>query len=296
MTSSDAVAFIGLGLMGGTMTAHLLAEGHEVIGFDPEPERCAEHQARGGSVAATAADASAGAGVSILSLPNSNIMLEVCGQIAGTAEAGHLVIDTTTGDPAHAREAAAVLGAADIGYVDATISGNGAQAKTKDIIFIVGGAADHVARASSLLGVLGRGVHSVGPVGAGATAKLVVNHVLSINRSALAEGLVAAEKAGLDLEPMLAVLRDSAAYSKAIDLWGERMVNADHDPPASRIRQGHKDSRLINDHADLIGASHALVAAVRTVLEEAEAGGLSDADQSAVIEVMRRRANIGRLS
>ena len=55
---------------------------------------------------------------------------------------------------------------------------------------------------------IGRSHHHVGPVGAGATMKLVVNHVLAVHRFALAEGLVAAERAGLDLEKTLEILRD----------------------------------------------------------------------------------------
>ena len=137
-------------------------------------------------------------------------------------------------------------------------------------------------------------MYAVGPVGAGARTKLVVNHVLSINRAAVAEGLAVAEKAGLDLEPVLEVLVDSAAYSKAMDIWGQRMVEGDHDPPASRVRQSHKDSRLINEHAEKVGASRALVEIVRQALVAAEEGGLSDADNSAIMEIMRRRAGIGR--
>ena len=68
------------------------------------------------------------------------------------------------------------------------------------------------------------------------------------------------------------------------------MVAADHYPPASRVRQSHKDSRLIAAHAESVGASHALAAVVWLVLAEAEDTGLSDADNSSVMEVMRRRA------
>jgi 3-hydroxyisobutyrate dehydrogenase-like beta-hydroxyacid dehydrogenase len=72
------------------------------------------------------------------------------------------------------------------------------------------------------------------------------------------------------------------------------MVAADHYPPSSRVRQSHKDSRLINGFAESVGASHVLADAVRRALVDAEDGGLSDADNSSVMEVMRRRAGIGR--
>ena len=123
----------------------------------------------------------------------------------------------------------------------------------------------------------------------------MVNHLLAVNRAALAESLTVAEKSGLDLDAMLTVLADSAASSRAIDIWGRRMVDGDHYPPASRVHQNHKDLRLILEHAAAVGAGAELVDAVRHMLVEAEEGGLTDADNSAVIEVARRRAGISRL-
>ena len=293
------IAVIGLGLMGGTMAGHLMADGHTVVGYDPDVERRTEHQDAGGVAAETVAEAAAtvGSGIALLSLPNSDIMLEVCAEIATAGSSGLLVVDTTTGVPVDSTTAAAQLAEAGIGYVDATVSGNAAQTKAKDIIFMVGGDDDaHVLRATGLLEPMSRKVYSVGPVSAGSRTKLVVNHILSINRSAVAEGLTVAEKAGLELGPILEVLRDSAAYSKAMDIWGDRMVTADHYPPASRVRQSLKDSRLINAHAEEVGASHAIVGVVLEALTEAAETGLQDADNSSAMELMRRRAGIGRIT
>lgn len=285
---------IGLGLMGGTLGAHLLGEGHTVVGYDPNPERRREHVDRGGVSADSIADAVARCSLAVLSLPNSSVTIAVCGEIVEAAPAELLVIDTTTGDPSDSFTGSLMLASVGVGYVDATVSGNAAQATLKDIIFMVGGAATDVARAAAVLDPLGRKVYRVGPVGAGMRAKIVVNHVLSVNRAAIAEGLAVAEKAGLELEPLFQVLRDSAAYSRAMDIWGQRMIDGDFDPPASRARQSLKDSRLINAHAEELGASHALVEVVRAALVDAVNGGLAEADNASVMEVMRRRAGIGR--
>ncbi len=289
------VAVLGLGLMGGTIAGHLLDVGHRVLGYDPDPDRRSELAARGGESFASVGEAVAEADRVVLSLPNSVVMLEVCEEIIAAEPGRVLVIDTTTGAPADSITAASLLADAGHAYVDATVSGNAAQAARKDVIFMVGGDDHDVEVATALLEPLGRRVYAVGPLGAGSTAKLVVNHVLSINRAAVAEGLAVAEKAELDLTSMFEVLRDSAAYSKAMDIWGQRMVDGDHYPPASRVRQSLKDSRLINGHAESIGASHALVEVVRDALVEAESTGLADADNSSVMELMRRRAGIGRI-
>jgi 3-hydroxyisobutyrate dehydrogenase-like beta-hydroxyacid dehydrogenase len=289
------IAIVGMGLMGSTFARHLQAQGHTVTGYDPDPERMAEHEAAGGATAPTPGTAAAAGDLVLLSLPNSTVMLEVVEDIAANGRPGSLVFDTTTGEPDRARQAARRLGDVGIEFADCTVSGNAAQTADKDIIFMVGGEAHQVARLLPILQPMSRAVYHVGAVGSGATAKIVVNHILSINRVAVAEGLTVAEKAGIDLESMIEVLRDSAAYSKAMDIWGDRMVTADHYPPASRVRQSHKDSRLINAFAEDLGAPHALTEVVRALLVEAEETGLSDADNSSVMEVMRRRAGIGRL-
>jgi 3-hydroxyisobutyrate dehydrogenase len=126
--------------------------------------------------------------------------------------------------------------------------------------------------------------------------KLIVNHLLTIHRLALAEGLVVAELSGMELATTLDVLKDSLAYSKAMDVWGDRMVTGDHDQPHARLRQSHKDARLIVELGAGLGAPVDLVTVVRDVLAEGERAGFGDMDNSSVMEVMRRRAGIGRLN
>ena len=125
--------------------------------------------------------------------------------------------------------------------------------------------------------------------------KFIVNHVLSIHRLALAEGLVVAELGGMDLEKTLEILMESAAYSRAMDLWGERMVAGDHEIPYARLKQTHKDSVLIVDHGRELGAPMDLATVVQAALSEGMENGLADQDNSSAIEVLRRRAGIGRV-
>lgn len=292
------VGMIGIGLMGTAFSQRLIAAGYDVVGFDPDPVRMKEHEARGGTPAISPAAAAAIAPVAILSLPNNAVGTQVCfGEdgIVSSRNSDLLVLDTTTGHPAVAVELAEGLGEVGIRFMDATMSGNSIQAANGDLVAMLGGSDVDAAAAADVLSVLSRSVHHVGPVGAGSQAKLIVNLVLGVSRTVLAEGLVMGEKSGLDLSKVLAVLKDSAAYSKAMDIWGERMIDGDFFPPGSRAKQSHKDARVITTYGREIGSPTMLSSVVQQLLQFAEMGGLGDADNASAIEVQRRLAGIGRI-
>jgi 2-hydroxy-3-oxopropionate reductase len=292
------IAFIGLGLMGSRMSDHLLAAGHEVRGYDPEPARLEEHAGRGGVVTGSPAEAVEGCWAAVLSLPISDVSREVCLGKGGILEAGVsplFVYDTTTGRPGDAIEIAEALAPAGIVYSDTTVSGNSEIAERAELVVMMAGSEEAYVAGRPIFEAIGRSHHHVGPIGSGSRMKLIVNHALTINRMAMAEALVVAELAGMDPATALVVLKDSLAYSKAMDVWGDRIVAGDHDPPYARLRQSHKDARLIVEHGEELGATMDLVRVVRDALAEGEEAGLADLDNSAVAEVVRRRAGIGRV-
>ncbi|MDH4309813.1 MAG: NAD(P)-dependent oxidoreductase [Acidimicrobiia bacterium] len=292
------IAIIGLGIMGSRFARRLLDAGHSLRGFDVDAERNAEFEAMGGVATNSPADAVQGCEIAVLSLLTSEISREVClgsGGIVESAQRPLLVLDATTGRPEDSVETATGLANVGIEYADMTVSGNAAVAEVGQLVVMLGGSEDAYSKARPVMEVIGRSHHHVGPVGAGARTKLIVNHVLAVNRAGLAEGLVAAELAGLDLARMLEVLRDGVAYSRAMDLWGDRMVAADHGRPNARLRQSHKDSRLIVEHAEAVGAPADHIRLVESTLDEGETNGLADLDNSSAIEVIRRRAGIGRI-
>lgn len=234
----------------------------------------------------------------VLSLLTSDVSREVClghDGIATSAEPPSLVLDATTGRPDDAHSIGNGLAEYGIEYADMTVSGNAAVAERGELVVMFGGSDSAYERARPIMEAIGRSHHHIGPVGSGATMKLIVNHALAVNRAALAEALVVAELSGLELAPTLSVLRDGAAYSRAMDLWGERMVEAAHGEPNARLRQSHKDARLILEHADALGAPTDFIALAQTQLAAGEESGLGDLDNSSVVEVVRRRAGIGRV-
>jgi 2-hydroxy-3-oxopropionate reductase len=291
--SNGRVGAIGLGLLGSALTATLLERGFQVSGFDRDPERLRDHRERGGDPVGSIAEAVEGVDRVLLCLPTSGISRAVCLGAEGIAAAARprtVVIDATTARPSDSIAIGRDLAAHGLGYLDATISGSSAMARERDIVVMVGGPADAFERARPLLDAIARSVRHVGGPGAGATTKLIVNLVLGAHRLVLAEALVFGERSGLDLTVLLDVLKDSAAYSKAMDGWGERMISGDHAQPMSRIRQHAKDVGLIMEAGQAVGAPLWVGATVAQVLAVAQQQGLADADNSAVIEVLRRLA------
>jgi 3-hydroxyisobutyrate dehydrogenase-like beta-hydroxyacid dehydrogenase len=292
------IAVIGLGIMGSRMANRLRLNGHALRGYDPSPASLEAFATAGGEAAESPAAAVQGCWAALLSLPDSDVSRRVClGEegISGSGVAGLLVLDTTTGRPEDAISNAAGLAPAGIDYGDTTVSGNAPFAASGQLVVMFGGSPEAYEKGRPVFEAIGRSHHHVGPVGAGARVKLIVNQILSIQRMALAEGLVTAELAGLDLERILEVLKDSLAYSKAMDVYGDNIVAGTHDPPAARLRQTHKDARLMIEHAATLKAPAHLIEVVRAALAEGEASGLGDLDNSAIAEVVRRRAGIGRV-
>jgi 3-hydroxyisobutyrate dehydrogenase-like beta-hydroxyacid dehydrogenase len=298
MAEGPGLAVIGLGLMGSRMARRLALHGFRVRGYDPDADRMAELATMGGQPAGSVTEAVAGCWAALLSLPNSDVSREVClgdDGISASGTSGLIVYDTTTGRPEDAVTIAAGLDEVGTTYCDTTVSGNGQIAEQGDLVVMVGGPADAYQMGIPIFEAIGRSHHHLGPVGSGSTMKLLVNQALTIHRMALAETLVVAEMARLDLDATMSVLRDSLAYSKAMDVWGDRMISGNHEPPFARLRQSSKDARLILEQAGSLGAPVDLVEVVATALSEGEAGGIGDLDNSSIIEVVRRRAGIGRV-
>ncbi|MDQ3212068.1 MAG: NAD(P)-dependent oxidoreductase [Acidobacteriota bacterium] len=285
-TDPEAVGLIGLGLIGSALAERLLGAGKRVVGWDLDPERVAALRQSGGEAAEAGQDVFSACRRVLLSLPSHREVAAVVEGAGASLRPGLTIIDTTTGDPASTEKLARVLGDRGITYLDATISGSSAQVRTGSVALMVGGDAEAFAASSDIFEAIGRQTFHTGPPGTGAKMKLVTNLVLGLNRAALAEGLAFAESLGLDLTLSLAVMRGSAAYSRMMDTKGERMIHADFAPDA-RLSQHLKDVRLIVDIGRQAGLPMPLSAAHRAVLEEAEAAGCGELDNSSIITVLR---------
>jgi 3-hydroxyisobutyrate dehydrogenase-like beta-hydroxyacid dehydrogenase len=140
---------------------------------------------------------------------------------------------------------------------------------------------------------MGQSVFHVGPCGSAAKMKLISNLVLGLNRAALAEGLAFAEAIGIPPAAALPVLTGSMAYSRAMDVKGRKMIERDFSVQA-RLSQHLKDVRLMLRAAAKAGMTLPLSDVHRQLMERAEAAGLGDLDNSAIIEIIRHRSSDAR--
>lgn len=220
----------------------------------------------------------------LLSLPDLGVVRQVLTEVGPKLHAGQIIIDTSTGDPEETEVVGRELAARGVNFLDATISGNSAQVAAGEVTVMVGGSDEAFAQCQDLFRCFARQTFHVGPCGSGAKMKLVTNLVLGLNRATLAEGLALAKAVGLDMAQALEVLRDSPAYSRAIDVKGAKLVAGDFTPQA-RLSQHLKDVKLMLDAASRAGIKLVLSEAHRELLERAEAAGFGQLDNCAVIRV-----------
>lgn len=284
------VGVIGLGLVGSALATRLLASGYRVVGYDLSPDRTSNLARLGGEPRDSLRSVVGEAEVSFVAVFSSAQSLAALTGPTGIADLPpRTIIDVTTADPDESSMIARSLTEAGHGYLDAPLSGSSQQIELGEAVFLVGGAAELYDACTPLFATLARTAIHVGTYGAGARAKLATNLILGINRAALAEGLLFAERLGLDPEAFLEVVRETPAYSRAVDVKGAMLLARDFSP-RSRITQHRKDLDVITSQARAAGLATPLADVHRELLVEAEAAGWGDLDTAAVLKAIEARA------
>ena len=295
MTSPRTIGVVGLGLMGTAIASRLMGQGYTVHGFDPAPGAGASLAEAGARIHPSLGSLAVEVEVELvlLSLPNGAISESVCLGDDGLAGADgsrvRWIIDTTTTRPREAEHIAASL-AGNPAFYDIGLSGSSRMVSEGHGLALIGGPADPPTTISDALHAICDDVSYVGGPGFGMRTKLIINLVLGMNRLALAEAIVMGEKMGMDTADLLDVLKRSAASSRAMTIWGERMVQRDYENPTSRVSQHTKDIGQIMELGEeydlpMLGAGQLALAA-----RVARASGFTDLDNSVVVEVIRLMA------
>ncbi len=279
------IAFIGLGIMGAPMAAHLVQAGHDVIGVNRSPgpvQRLAEQGGRGGeSVAAAVAEAE----VVITMLPDSPDVEQVANSDDGvyaSAKPGTLHVDCSTIRPDVARQLAQTAAARDVRVVDAPVSGGQGGAVDGVLSIMVGGAPDDVAAARPLLEAFGTTIVHVGPIGSGQTVKAANQLMVAGHLELLAEALVFLEAHDVDSASALEVLGGGLAGSTVLDRKGAGMRSRSFDP-GFRVDLHHKDLGIVVSAARAAGVALPLGAQLAQLMGSLRAIGHGQLDHSALL-------------
>jgi 3-hydroxyisobutyrate dehydrogenase-like beta-hydroxyacid dehydrogenase len=290
--SKSPVAIVGLGLMGEVYAQRLLDAGIPVTGFDVDPARRARLAEIGGHPASTIAELAKSARCIIIAVFSTAQVEDVIENHLLTAlgdGSNKIVLCMSTCDPDQIAALAARVVPRGIRYLEVPVSGTSDQVRRGDGVALIGGGnalADEVAPVLDAL--FARRFH-VGKIGDGGRAKLAVNLILGLNRLALAEGLVFAERLGLDPAAFLDVARGSASYSQVMETKGQKMVGGDFSPEG-RAKQTLKDCRLMLGQAAAAGLRLNMLELHADVLEACVRAGEADMDNSVIIKEVRRRS------
>jgi putative dehydrogenase len=207
----------------------------------------------------------------------------------GTNSSSPIVICTSTCDPDRLAALAARVGPRGVRFLEVPIYGTSRQVGAGDGVGLVGGARDLMAQAAPMLDAICPRRYYLGGVGNGSRAKLAVNLILGLNRAALAEGLVFAERLGLERAAFLDVARGSAAYSQVMDIKGPLMARREFRNPQSRVDQSLKDFSLMLEQAQAKDQELPFATVYARMLQDCMEHEEGEWDNAAIMEAIARR-------
>jgi len=290
------VGFIGLGLMGGSMASNLQKAGHALAVHDVRREAAAPHLAAGAEWKDTPRQVALAADVVFTSLPGppevEAVALGDNGLIHGV-RAGHALFDLSTNSPALIRRMGAAFAAKGAHVLDAPVSGGPVGARTRKLAIWVGGDRAVFDQHRALLDAMGDQPYYVGPIGAGAVAKLVHNCSSFAIRAVLAETFAMGVKAGVEpLALWKAVRQGATGRRRTFDGLMDKFLPGVYDPPSFALRLGHKDVSLATAVGREVGVPMRLANLVLEELTEALNRGWGDQDSSSYMLLEAERAGI----
>ncbi|MGH9290650.1 MAG: NAD(P)-dependent oxidoreductase [Acidimicrobiales bacterium] len=277
-----SVAVLGLGAMGGRIARRLLAAREEVTVWNRTAERAEPLAEAGASVAATPAAAARSANWVITMLADPSALLEVMSRPDGLAQglrAGQTLVEMSTVGPSTVRQLVDIVPPG-VAVVDAPVLGSISEADAGTLRIFVGGSDEAAASVRPLLEPLGQPLH-VGPLGAGASAKLVANTTLLGTMAVLGEALALAKSLGLDPDAAFEVLSTTPLSAQA---ERRRPVIEGAEPPVRfRLALATKDADVIVDEGRRAGVDAEITKLAAARFRAAEEAGDGDRDYSAIL-------------
>jgi 3-hydroxyisobutyrate dehydrogenase-like beta-hydroxyacid dehydrogenase len=289
----ERIGFIGLGIMGSRMAANLAAAGYEMTVWNRTAATAEAFATEHGvNVAATPAELAAASDVVIKIVVNGEQVEEILvgeqGVIAGARE-GMLCIDMSTISPQMAQSLGERLGEHGIAFIDAPVTGSSPGAEAGTLTIMAGGSEADLKRAAPIFEVLGAKTVHCGALGQGQMIKVITNAIAASNAAVLAQALIVARDAGVDLAALTEVIDGGAADSRMAQLKAQPMIDREYDT-LFRLDHMIKDVDLALELAAEEGTPFDYAAQTRELMAEASAEGFGEVDFAALYEALQARA------
>jgi 3-hydroxyisobutyrate dehydrogenase-like beta-hydroxyacid dehydrogenase len=288
------ISYLGLGTMGVGMASNLLKAGYQLTVWDRTAAKCEPFARKRARVAKTPADAARGADLVMYSLSDDEAVEKVVfGEegILSAIVAHQIAVDMSTVLPATSlreQEAYAKHGA---DFLDAPVFGSRDESAKAKLWVLAAGKKEIFEKVKPVLEKFGQTVHYLGKNGNATTMKLVGNLMVALELEALAEGLVLARKAGLDMKTVMEVVKVADFRSPLLVGNGDNILKRDFSTYFA-LQLMLKDAKLIKQFSEGLSSPIPALRVVEKNLEEAVALGFGNENASAVIKALEKEAGV----
>lgn len=270
MTAS--LGYIGLGIMGLSMTKNLLKAGNTVHAWNRSPHRLDEAVKAGAMRAENPAAIRGAADVVFVCVTNDAALREVLIEsptalVKGDGRKTRIVVDMSTVAPSTETRIAAELAGHGIAYIDAPVTGGDVGAANGTLTVMGGGDEKAFREVKPFFRAVGKNIVYTGPQGSGQLTKCVNQILVAINVAAMSEALVFAQRAPIDMEKTLDSVSKGAAGSWALSNYGPRVLKGDL-KPGFRAQDMLKDLRIVLNEARALGISLPVTALAEELFEK----------------------------
>jgi 2-hydroxy-3-oxopropionate reductase len=288
------IGYIGLGIMGKAMARNILKAGFSLVVHNRSRAAVDELVSEGAVAAFSPAEVAAQVDVVCTNLPDSPDVERVALGPGGVIEGAHdglIFIDHSTIKPASARMIAARLAEVGVLALDAPVSGGDIGARNGTLTIMVGGASEALEKVRPLFQAVGKTVTHIGGPGDGQIAKAANQIMVAAQMVAMGELLVFAQKTGADPRKVVEAIKGGAAQCWTLDVKPPRLF-AGNRQPGFKARMQAKDLNIILDTAREYGVPLPTTAVNSQLFNAMLAQGLGELDNSGVIEILERLANL----
>lgn len=287
--SSKTIGFVGTGAMGKSMAGHLIDKGYEVNVYNRTKSKADDLVEKGATWCDTIATLSEKSDIiiSIVGYPKDveSIYLSQDG-ILNHAKANSIVIDMTTSSPALAHDIYEKAKERNIKSLDAPVSGGDVGAKNAALTIMVGGDQEAYNQVEDIFNLLGKNVVYQGKSGNGQHTKLSNQIAIAAGMLGVAEAIIYAEEAGLDIDKVFNSIEHGAAGSWSLSNLGPRMVKEDY-APGFYVKHFIKDMKLAIEESEKMGLYMPGLLKAKEVYDALSEAGYDDNGTQAVIQLLK---------